>query len=82
MHFNNLVDVILSLLQIGLLGYSIFLYSKKESRAKYTALGASLALLFTFQIWDIVLGILYFLFTIDQSYFVNIINLIKGNKKS
>ncbi len=82
MHFNNFMDVILSLLQIGLLGYSIFLYSKKESRAKYTALGASLALLFTFQIWDIVLGILYFLFTIDQSYFVNIVNLIKGNKKS
>ena len=77
LHLNNTMDVLLSICQIGLLGYSIFLYSKKNGNAKYTALGASIALLLTFHIWDIVLGVLYFLFTIDQNYFVKVLNFFK-----
>ncbi len=78
LHLNSFIDVLLTILQLGFLGATIYFYSKKNVRAKATGLGASICLIFTLHIWDILLGICYFLFTIDQGYFTKVIDFFKG----
>ena len=78
LHFNNPLDVLLSVLQIGLLLYSIFGYISKKSNTKYISIVASVLIVLTLDVFDIIIGVLYFVFSIDQSYFIKLINLIKG----
>ena len=80
LQFNNPVDLLLSLLQMGLLGFSIYGYIKKLSYTKYISIIASILIVLTLDIYDIIIGVLYFLFSIDQNYFIKIINLIKKGK--
>ena len=75
---SNILDVLLTAAQIGLLGYSIFGYITKNPNAKYISIIASILIVLTLDIWDIIIGILYFVFSIDHSYFSKIINMIKG----
>lgn len=81
---NNLFDILLSLAQVGSLGFVIYGYNKKIPYTKYVGLIASVLIILTLDVYDIVIGILYFLFSVDQSYFIKFINLIKGlmNKKN
>lgn len=77
MHINNPLDVLLTFAQIGLLAYSAYGYITKRSTAKYVSVIASVLIVLTFDIIDIIIGILYFLFSIDQGYFIKLIDLIK-----
>lgn len=74
---SNPLDILLTVLQLGLLGYSIYGYINKKSNTKYISIVASILIILTLDIWDIIIGILYFVFSIDQSYFIKIINSIK-----
>ena len=78
---SNRADILLSFLQIASLGATIYGYQKKLSYAKYLGVVASVLIILTLDVLDIIIGILYFLFNIDQNYFTNIINLIKGKKR-
>lgn len=78
LHINNPIDVLLSVAQVGLLGYSIYGYRSKNPSAKYISIVASVLIVLTLDVFDIILGILYFVFSVDQNYFTKIVNLIKG----
>ena len=75
--FTNIGDLLLLLGQIILLGITIFGYLKKKEFTKYTGIIASVLLILTFNIIDIIIGILYFIFSIDAGVFIKIINKIK-----
>ena len=83
MYMSNRGDSFLMLLQIGLLGGSIYGYSSKKKYTKYLGIGAGIALLLMFDILDILLGILYLVYSIDESYYFKLIEMIKKvtNKK-
>ena len=76
-------DVLLTIAQVALLILTIYGYKKKMSSAKYFGIAASICLIFTFDILDIILGIIYFVFNVDQGYFINLFEKIKKvtNKK-
>ena len=79
---SHFFDLFLIVAQFALLGFSIYLYAKKKEIAKYTSIAASVVLILTFHIVDVILGILYFLFCVNQNIFISIINKIKGKKSS
>lgn len=84
---RNFTDILLMIAQIGLLGVTIYGYLTKKSFAKYSGIVASLLLVLTLDLMDVIVGILYFLFCIDQNIFIKvyqgILNIIqKNNKKS
>ena len=70
-------DLLLTLIQVILLGITILGYTKKANYTKYTGISAGIALVLTFDIIDILIGILYFLFSIDATYFTKILSKIK-----
>ena len=82
---SHIFDLLLIIAQFGLLGYSIYGFHKKKEIAKYTSIAASIFLVFTFHIVDVVLGILYFLFCVNQNIFITCFqalkNLFKGKNK-
>lgn len=78
LQLQNFTDVLLSLAQIGILIYTIYGYHKRLSSAKYSGIVASVLLVLTLDFLDVLLGILYFLFSVDQNYFVTMINFVKG----
>ena len=83
MYTSNGGDSLLMFLQIGLLGGSIYGYISKKNFTKYLGIGAGIALLLMFDPLDIILGILYLVYSIDEDYYVKLINLFKKltNKK-
>lgn len=74
---RNFSDILLALAQIGLLGFTVIGHLKKKIYTKYLGIASSLLLIFTFHIVDLIIGILYFLFCIDQHYFELFIELVK-----
>jgi len=80
LQLSNPLDILLSISQIGLLGFCIYGYLKKLSFTKYISIIASVLMILTLDIYDIIIGILYFLFSIDQGYFTKLINIIKKGK--
>ena len=81
LHITNILDILLSISQIGLLAYCIYGYRKKNPSTKYLALIASVLMILVLDIWDVILGILYFVFSVDQSYFTNAWEKVKSLKK-
>lgn len=77
LQLSNPLDILLSAAQISLLGFSIYGYLKKLSYTKYISIIASVLVILTLDIYDIIIGIVYFLFSIDQNYFIKVINSIK-----
>lgn len=79
---SNPLDVLLFVGQIGILGYSIFGYITKKPNTKYISIVASVLIILTLDIWDIIIGVLYFVFSIDYSYFSKLIKGLgkKGDK--
>ena len=75
--FSNFVDFLLTIGSSGLLVIIVFGYLKKLQITKYLGIVASICLLLMLDIFDIILGIIYFMFSIDQGYFTKIINKIK-----
>ncbi len=83
---DSFLDILMVILQFGLLGITIYGYCKKKNFAKYTGLTASILLIFTFHFVDVLLGILYFLFCVDQKIYSSLFQFvkkqIKGKKSS
>ena len=52
-------------------------YIQKKEAVKVTGILAALLLVFTFNLDNIVLGIFYFVFSVDQNYILKLIELIK-----
>ena len=77
-HMSNLVDFLLTIGSVGLLGYAVYGYKKKLSITKYVGVAASICLLLMLDFFDIILGIGYFVFSIDQGYFAKAIKMIKN----
>lgn len=77
MYLSNGGDVIISFVQIGLLGGTIFTLMKKKDYSKYLGIAAGISLFLMFDLPDIILGILYSLFSIDMTYFTKGITLVK-----
>ena len=74
--------MLLVFLQIGLLGFSIYGYIKKLSFTKYISVVTSVLIILTLDVFDIIIGALYFLFSIDQNFLTKLINKIKNLKRS
>jgi len=83
MYTSNRGDLLLMLAQIGLLGGSLYGYISKKKITKYLGIGVGIALLLMFDPLDIILGILYLVYSIDESYYVKLIQIVKKitNKK-
>lgn len=77
---SNTLDLILVFIQFLLLGFTIYGYSKKIKNTHLIAVITSIIMILTFNIFDIILGIIYFIITIDQSIFMKIINKFKRTK--
>jgi hypothetical protein len=77
LQWSNFTDILLVLGQVGLLGATLFGYIRKLTFPKYTGVIASILLILTLDIWDIIVGILYFLFCIDQNYYTSVFRFIK-----
>ncbi len=75
---RNTMDIFLAFLQILLLVLTIYGYVKKLSFTKYLGLIVSVLLVLTLNLWDIIIGILYFLFSVDQGYFVSFLSFCKN----
>lgn len=75
--FGSLIDMLLTIGQVGCIGYAIYAYKNKYSVGKYASLVGCILLMLSFNLIAIIVGILYLLFCIDQNYFTKIINLIK-----
>ena len=77
MYTSNGGDSLLMILQIGLLAGSLYGYIAKKKFTKYLGIGAGIVLLLMFDPLDIILGILYLVYSIDESYYVKAHQLIK-----
>jgi len=75
---DHFTDVLLTIAQIGTLGLTIFGFIQKKSFAKYSGIVASVLLVFTMDFFDLLLGILYFLFCIDQNIFVKAYQVLQN----
>ena len=78
---TSITDILLCLLQIGLLGLTIYGCKIKHPSTKYMGIASSVALVLTLDFFDILLGILYFLFILDYGYYMKIIQFIKSKVK-
>jgi len=73
MYLSSFSDILLIILQIGSLLGVLFGYKKKKEYAKFLAIFSSIMIVLSFDLLDVILGILYFLFSIDQGYIKNMI---------
>ncbi len=65
---NSGWNVLLVVSQVVLLVLSIIGYNKKIKATKFIGLAASVSLFFMFDLFDLILGVIYIFFTIDQGY--------------
>ena len=84
LYLNTFSGLLLCFGQVGLLLYSMHCYKNKISYAKYVSMAACFFLGMTFSFFDIILAIIYFVFNVDQGYFIkgmeSIKNLINSKK--
>ena len=71
--FNNLIVFI----EFMFLGISVYLYIIKNGIAKYFSFVSGLLIIFSLDIYDIILGLLYLIYVIDESIFTKLISKIK-----
>ena len=72
---------LLALGQVAMLIVVINSYKEKRPYTKYLALLASALIILTLDLWDVLIGILYFVFSVDQNYFKKILNLVSKRNK-
>lgn len=75
---RNSLDILLAIGQIALLGLTIYGYITKKSFTKYIGLLASILIILTLDVFDIIIGVLYFIFSIDQNYYIKLFNILKN----
>ena len=73
--FNTGWNKLLVLAQVVLLILTLIGYQKKNPKAKFYGLIASLSLVFMFEIPDIIIAIINLLFTLDQGYILKAIEM-------
>lgn len=78
LQFKGMGDAILVLFQFVLLIVVIVGYRFKASYTKYLSFGVSLLMILTFNIFEIILAVLYALFSIDMGYFTKSFSFIKS----
>lgn len=78
LQLSHFTDILLAGAQLGILVFAMISFAKKKENSKYLGFIASILMIFTFDIVDIILGILYFIFCVDQSYFIKLVELIKN----
>ncbi len=78
LQFKSMGDAFLVFLQFALLIVVLVGYKFKASFTKYCAFGVSLLMIFTFNVFEVILGILYFLFSVDVGYFTKTFTFIKN----
>ncbi len=78
---KNPIDVLLVFGQVGSLIFSIVSYILKKEYVKYVGVVCSVLLILTLNIWDILLGIFYFFFSVDQNSILNLLKIFQKIKK-
>jgi len=78
LQFKSMGDAVLVFLQFIFLIAVIIGYRFKASYTKYLSFLVSLLMILTFNIFEIILAILYALFSIDIGYFTKSYNFIKS----
>lgn len=73
-NIGNGWELLLSISQIVLLIITLIGYQKKMPSTKYLGIAASIALVFMFNLVDIIIGVINLLFTIDQGYILKILS--------
>lgn len=81
LQINNFSSLLLAFSQVIILVFVINGYMKRLSYTKYLSLLASLLIVLTLNIWDVIIGVLYFVFSVDQGYFEKIFEIISKKKK-
>ena len=81
MNPSSFGEILLILAQVLTLIGTIYGYKKKKEFTKYLSLLAAISIILTFDLFDIIIGIIYFIFSVDQGYFVLLENFIKEKIK-
>ena len=77
---SNFFEIFLVVIQIGSLIVTLYGYKTKKDYTKYLSIVAAIALVFSFDLIDIIIGIIYFVFSVDQNYFKELISAINKRK--
>ena len=82
-HLNtsSITEIFLILIQIISLILTIVGYKNKKSYTKYLSLFTSIMIVLSFDLLDVIIGIIYFIFSVDQGYFISLNNFIKEKIK-
>ena len=78
LNFTSRWSILLVISQIVLLIITLVGYNKKLNSSKYFGLASSIALIFMFELPDIIIGIINLFFTIDQGYILKILDIGKS----
>ncbi|MBR2679115.1 MAG: hypothetical protein IKE63_06830 [Bacilli bacterium] len=73
----SFLDLLFTIGIVGLLVMTILGYKQKKETVKITGMIAAGLLIFTIDLDNIVLGIFYFVFSIDQNYILKLVEMIK-----
>ena len=77
---TNFFEILLVIIQIGSLIGTLYGYKTKKDYTKYLSIVAAIALVFSFDLIDIIIGIIYFVFSVDQNYFKGLISAVNKTK--
>lgn len=78
LNFTSRWSILLVISQMVLLIITLVGYNKKLNSSKYFGLASSIALIFMFELPDIIIGIINLFFTIDQGYILKILDIGKS----
>ncbi len=78
LQFKGMGDAFLVFLQFLLLIIVMVGYKKRAPFTKYCAFGVSILMILTFNIFEVILGIFYFVFSVDIGYFTKTFSFIKS----
>ena len=78
---SSITEIFLILIQIISLILTIVGYKNKKSYTKYLSIFTSIMIVLSFDLLDVIIGIIYFIFSVDQGYFISLNNFIKEKIK-
>ena len=73
---SNFLEILLICIQIGFLLGTLYGYVKKKEYTKHLAIFASISVILSFDLLDIIIGIIYFVFSVDANYIKNILDKV------
>lgn len=75
--FGNFYELLLVLGQVGFLIAALIGYTRKNKNTKYLCIAASVMLVLMFDFLDVVMGVLYFVYSVDEDYYIKGYSLVK-----